>query len=86
VRAFSNKGYLTPAAAPWLYLVGCVAICLWASLVVHRFLEWPMTAALRRALSNLASRLPSRDRPSHGVEIQMVSEREVPRLFKNLDG
>ena len=53
VRVFSNKGYLAPAAAPWLFLVGYTAICICASLVVHRFLEKPMTATARRGFSKI---------------------------------
>ena len=49
-RAFANKGYLAPAGAPWLYLLAYIAICICASLLVHRFLEKPMTVAVRRGL------------------------------------
>jgi exopolysaccharide production protein ExoZ len=70
-RALSQKGYLTPAAAPWLYLMTYAAICVGVSLVVHRLLEKPMTAALRRALSNLGSRWSPRARWG---EAQMGSE------------
>jgi len=73
-RIVSDKDYLTPAAAPWLYLAGYIAICMCASLAVHRLLEKPMTAAVRRALSNLASRLPRRDRPADGAKSPMVPE------------
>jgi peptidoglycan/LPS O-acetylase OafA/YrhL len=49
-RALSNKGYLAPATAPWLYLIAYMAICIATSLVVHRFVEKPMTVAARRVL------------------------------------
>jgi len=52
-RAFSNKGYLAPSAAPWLYFIGYTAICIAASLVVHRLLEKPMTVVARRELLKL---------------------------------
>jgi exopolysaccharide production protein ExoZ len=72
-RAFSNKGYLAPAAAPWLYLACYVVLCVMASLAVHRFIEKPMTAALRHTLGKLSSRFSKnvnstdRDRRAAGV-------------------
>jgi exopolysaccharide production protein ExoZ len=83
-RIFTNKGYLAPAAAPWLYLVGYIAVCICASLVVHRFLEQPMTTALRRVLSGLASRLSRHDHPVHGVKSPMVPEARAAQ--PKLDG
>jgi exopolysaccharide production protein ExoZ len=54
-RAFSNKGYLAPADAPWLYLTCYVALCIAASLAVHRLVEKPMTEAVRRVFVKLES-------------------------------
>jgi exopolysaccharide production protein ExoZ len=54
-RALSQKGYLAPAAAPWPYLVTCVAISVGASLLVHHLLEKPITVAFQRVLSNPTS-------------------------------
>jgi peptidoglycan/LPS O-acetylase OafA/YrhL len=85
-RGLSNKGYLAPAAAPWLYLLCNIAFCVWASLLVHRFLEKPMTAALRRALLNLTSRRPGRDGLVQEVKIPLVSEGRAAQLSKSLDG
>jgi exopolysaccharide production protein ExoZ len=83
-RILTYKGYLTPAAAPWLYLASYITICVCASLVVHRVLEKPMTTALRRALSGLASRLSRHDRPVHGVKSPLVPESRAAQ--PNLDG
>ena len=50
-RALSNKGYLIPSAAPWLYLIGYTGICIAASLVVYRLVEKPITTLAKRELS-----------------------------------
>jgi exopolysaccharide production protein ExoZ len=73
-RIFSSKGYVTPAAAPWLHLAGYLVICVCASLMVHRLLEKPMTRALRRALSIQAPRLLRPDRPALAGQSPVVSE------------
>jgi exopolysaccharide production protein ExoZ len=89
-RAFSNNGYLAPAAAPWLYLAGCVAVCVVASLVVHRFVEKPMTAALRRRLMKLEMHLARqqsapREPAAEAVKVAMAAESPMARFSKNVD-
>jgi peptidoglycan/LPS O-acetylase OafA/YrhL len=54
-RALSDKGYLAPAAAPWLYLLAYTAICIATAHLVYRFVEKPMTVAARRGLQTLFS-------------------------------
>jgi exopolysaccharide production protein ExoZ len=84
-RVFSNKGYLVPAAAPWLYLACYVALCVAASLAVHRFVEKPMTAALRRALAKLALHLPGRKSSAEGAKVAMPTERPIARISNIAD-
>jgi exopolysaccharide production protein ExoZ len=73
-RIVANKGYLTPAAAPWFYFGAYLAVCICASLVVHRFLEKPMTTAVRRIFSGQALRLRGRDQVVLGAPSSLVSK------------
>jgi exopolysaccharide production protein ExoZ len=64
-RMLSLKGYLTPAVAPWTYLCGVVISSVGAALLLHRFVELPLTAGARRLLEavirprrQLRARLP----------------------------
>jgi peptidoglycan/LPS O-acetylase OafA/YrhL len=50
VRAVATRGAVDPVAAPWLYFLGLVTLCIGAALLVHRWLEKPMTQGLKRRL------------------------------------
>jgi peptidoglycan/LPS O-acetylase OafA/YrhL len=77
-RTAANKGYLAPASAPWLYLLGYIAICACASLAVHRLLEKPMTVAVRRVLSGWVSRSPRGDRLADREKSSIAPARPEP--------
>jgi exopolysaccharide production protein ExoZ len=58
-RMLSLKGWLDPAAMPWLYLCGIVAASIGAALLLHRFVEAPLTGWARRLSTALT---PPRER------------------------
>jgi exopolysaccharide production protein ExoZ len=49
-RMLARRGYLQPAAMPWAYLAGVVAVSIGAALLVHEYFEKPLTAGCRRIL------------------------------------
>jgi exopolysaccharide production protein ExoZ len=79
-RALSQKGYLAPASAPWLYLVAYATVSVCMSLVAHRLLEKPVTLALRRAPSNLTSWWPPLHTGTGGNE--PIRSRSVGQPFR----
>jgi exopolysaccharide production protein ExoZ len=54
-RMLSLRGYLVPAALPWVYLCGVVAVSIGVALLLHRFVEAPLTGRARRLLAALAT-------------------------------
>jgi peptidoglycan/LPS O-acetylase OafA/YrhL len=50
VRAVALRGAVDPVAAPWLYFLGLVTLCIGAALLVHRWLEKPITEGMKRRL------------------------------------
>jgi exopolysaccharide production protein ExoZ len=49
-RMLAQRGYLQPAAMPWAYLAGVVAVSIGAALIVHQYFEKPLTVSCRRFL------------------------------------
>jgi exopolysaccharide production protein ExoZ len=54
-RMASLKGYLNPAAMPWVYLCVIVAASTVVALLLHRLVEVPLTGRARRLLAALAT-------------------------------
>ena len=54
-RTLAVKGYIDPAAMPWVYLCAIVAVSIGASLLLHRLVEVRLTGWARRLLAPLAA-------------------------------
>jgi exopolysaccharide production protein ExoZ len=59
-RMLAKRDYLQPAAMPWAYLAGVVAVSVGAALIVYEYFEKPLTARCRRALLSAPRRLAAR--------------------------
>jgi exopolysaccharide production protein ExoZ len=59
-RKVAVRGYLEPAAFPWVYLTGIVAASIGTALIVHEYFESPVTLRFRNWLLSSPRRLATR--------------------------